>query len=136
MSVENRQHGLPRIDDLRAAPARTRFLSIEPLLEDLGQLDLSGIHWVIVGGESGPGARPMKAEWVAIDPRPVPGGRRAVLLQAVGRGPQSEGRPAELDGRTYDEKPSRCLVAAVPGQRVRLAMIDNVKHWGKEPIPA
>ncbi len=64
VSVENRRDGLPRIDDLRAAPARTRFLSVEPLLEDLGPLDLTGIHWVIVGGESGPGARPMHPDWV------------------------------------------------------------------------
>src|SRR5216684_1318308 len=53
VSVENRKHGLPRIEHLRAAPARVRFLSIEPLLEDLGHVDLEGINWVIVGGESG-----------------------------------------------------------------------------------
>lgn len=53
-----------RIDALRACPARIRFLSLEPLLGDLGKLDLTDIHWVIVGGESGPGARPMKEEWV------------------------------------------------------------------------
>lgn len=64
VSVENRKHGLPRIDELRSAPAQVRFLSIEPLLEDLGEIDLSGISWVIVGGESGPGARPMSADWV------------------------------------------------------------------------
>ena len=64
VSVEDRKYGLPRIDHLRAATAKVRFLSIEPLLEDLGEFDLSGISWVIVGGESGPGARPMKKEWV------------------------------------------------------------------------
>ncbi len=64
VSVENRRDGLPRVDDLRASPARTRFLSVEPLLEDLGPFDLTGIHWVIVGGESGPGARPMNKDWV------------------------------------------------------------------------
>lgn len=53
-----------RIDLLREVPARVRFLSIEPLVGDPGTLDLSGIHWVIVGGESGPGARPMQLEWV------------------------------------------------------------------------
>jgi protein gp37 len=61
VSVENRKHGLPRIEYLRAAPAKVRFLSVEPLLEDLGQLNLDGIHWVIVGGESGHGARPMES---------------------------------------------------------------------------
>lgn len=62
VSVEDRKYGLPRIDHLREAPAYTRFLSIEPLLEDLGRIDLTGIDWVIVGGESGPGARPMRKD--------------------------------------------------------------------------
>lgn len=64
VSVEDRKYGLPRIDILRETPAAVRFLSIEPLLEDLGPLDLRGIHWVIVGGESGPGARALQPEWV------------------------------------------------------------------------
>jgi len=64
VSVENKKHGLPRIDHLRAASPAMAFLSIEPLLEDIGTIDLTDIDWVIVGGESGPGARPMAAEWV------------------------------------------------------------------------
>jgi protein gp37 len=60
VSVENKRHGLPRVQHLREAPAVTRFLSIEPLLEDLGHINLDGINWVIVGGVSGPGARPMQ----------------------------------------------------------------------------
>jgi len=60
--VENRKHGLPRIDLLRDTPAQVRFLSIEPLLEHLGPINLKGINWVIVGGESGPGARPNRAK--------------------------------------------------------------------------
>ncbi len=64
VSVEDRRYGLPRIADLQAAPVAVRFLSIEPLLESLGDLPLKGISWVIVGGESGPGARAMKEEWV------------------------------------------------------------------------
>jgi protein gp37 len=64
VSVEDKRYGLPRIDVLRRIDAATRFLSIEPLLEDLGALELTGIHWVIVGGETGPKARPMKAKWV------------------------------------------------------------------------
>lgn len=64
VSVEDRRHGVPRIAQLAKVSATVRFLSVEPLLEDLGELDLSGIHWVIVGGESGPKARPMKTEWV------------------------------------------------------------------------
>jgi protein gp37 len=64
VSVEDRRYGLPRVDQFRNSPALLRFLSIEPLLEDLGEMNLDGIHWVIVGGESGPGARPMRPEWV------------------------------------------------------------------------
>ncbi|MDR1351245.1 MAG: phage Gp37/Gp68 family protein [Zoogloeaceae bacterium] len=64
VTVEDRKYGVARIDFLRQVAAKVRFLSAEPLLEDLGTLDLSGIHWIIVGGESGPRARPMCAEWV------------------------------------------------------------------------
>ncbi|MGA2228468.1 MAG: phage Gp37/Gp68 family protein [Syntrophobacteraceae bacterium] len=64
VTVENRAHGVPRLDALRQLPAAVRFFSAEPLLEDLGEIDLTGMDWVIVGGESGPSARPMKAEWV------------------------------------------------------------------------
>ncbi len=64
VSVEDKKYGKPRIPDLQAIKARTRFLSIEPLLEDLGKIRLAGIHWVIVGGESGFGARPMEEHWV------------------------------------------------------------------------
>ena len=64
VSVENRRHGVPRFDVLRTVDARVRFLSVEPLLEDLGAIDLDGIQWVIVGGESGHKARPMRKEWV------------------------------------------------------------------------
>lgn len=63
VSVENRKQGLPRIDILRNTPAKIRFLSIEPLLEDLGVIDLTGIDWLIIGGESGPGARPFNLAW-------------------------------------------------------------------------
>lgn len=63
VSVEDRRYGIPRIPILKELECEVRFLSVEPLLEDLGSLDLSGIHWVIVGGESGHKARPMKPEW-------------------------------------------------------------------------
>jgi protein gp37 len=63
VSVENRKHGVPRIDLLRQVPAAVRFLSVEPLLEDLGDIDLAGIHWVLIGGESGPKARPFDLAW-------------------------------------------------------------------------
>ena len=64
VSVENRKHGVPRIRLLRGINVKIRFLSVEPLLERLGKLDLDGIGWVIVGGESGAKARPMEVEWV------------------------------------------------------------------------
>ena len=64
VTVEDHKHGLPRIDILRQIPAKTRFLSIEPLLEDIGEINLSGINWVIVGGESGKNARPIFFQWV------------------------------------------------------------------------
>jgi len=64
VSVENKRHGLPRLRKLQKTHIAVRFLSIEPLLEDLGEIDLTGIAWVIVGGESGPAARPMQPNWV------------------------------------------------------------------------
>lgn len=64
VSVENKRHGVPRIDFLREINASVRFLSIEPLLEDLGSINLNGINWVIVGGESGHNARLMEQKWV------------------------------------------------------------------------
>lgn len=64
VTVEDRQYGLPRLESLRQVSAPIRFASVEPLLENLGAIDLNGIHWVIVGGESGPKARPMRQEWV------------------------------------------------------------------------
>lgn len=63
VSVEDKKYGRPRIAELQTINAKTRFLSIEPLLEDLGQIRLKGIHWVIVGGESGQKARPMEKDW-------------------------------------------------------------------------
>lgn len=63
VTVEDKKHGVPRIDRLRNIDATIKFLSVEPLLEDIGEIDLTGIHWVIVGGESGAKARPMKKEW-------------------------------------------------------------------------
>lgn len=98
-----------RVAHLRAAPAGVRFLSVEPLIGPVGELDLSGIHWVIVGGESGPRARPMEAAWV----RDV---RRQCEEQGVafffkqwgGIRPKAGGR--SLDGREWNEMPA--LLAA------------------------
>ena len=112
VSVEDRRYGLPRIKHLQQAPVRVRFLSIEPLLEDIGAIDLSGISWVIVGGESGPGARPMKKEWVVSIRRQCKNyGVPFFFKQWGGVRKTKNGR--ELDGRTYDEYPKR-VAAPVP----------------------
>ncbi len=106
VSVEDRRYGLPRISELQAAPAAMRFLSIEPLLEDLGPLDLRGIHWVIVGGESGIGARPIQREWVvSIRQQCADEGVPFFFKQWGGMHKKRSGR--NLDGRTYDEFPHR-----------------------------
>ncbi|HEX3681578.1 MAG TPA: phage Gp37/Gp68 family protein [Bryobacteraceae bacterium] len=104
VSVEDRRYGLPRMQQLQDAPAAMRFLSIEPLLEDLGRLDLRHLHWVIVGGESGPGARPMQPEWV----HGILAQCRSTAIpfffkQWGGRQKRRSGRL--LGGRTYDELP-------------------------------
>lgn len=112
VSVENKRHGVPRIEQLRRVPARTRFLSIEPLLEDVGDLDLTGIHWVIVGGESGHGARPMSAEWVrriqrACEAQDVHFFFKqwgAFGVDGVRRAKKANGR--ELDGTTWNAMPA------------------------------
>lgn len=105
VSVEDRNHGVPRIDVLRATPAAKRFLSIEPLLEDLGTLNLADIDWVIAGGESGPGARPMNREWVAsIRDQCRSAGVPFFFKQWGGTRKSRTGRL--LDGRTHDEFPS------------------------------
>jgi protein gp37 len=109
VSVEDRKYGLPRIDHLRQAPAEVRFLSIEPLLEDLGEVDLSGISWVIVGGESGPGARPMKKEWV-ISIRNQCREQRVPFFFKQWGGVRKAKNGRLLDGRTYDEYPGRSSV--------------------------
>lgn len=104
VSVENRRAGLPRIQQLRAAKANVRFLSIEPLLEALEEINLDGISWVIVGGESGAGARPMHKEWVVSIRNQC---RRAnvpfFFKQWGGTRKKKAGR--ELEGRTWDEMP-------------------------------
>lgn len=105
VSIEDKKYGVPRISLLRDATAGRRFLSIEPLLEDLGEVDLSGIDWVIVGGESGPGARRMDAAWVrAIRDQCVEQNVAFFFKQWGGVFKNRTGR--ELDGRTWDEFPS------------------------------
>ena len=98
-----------RIDHLRAVPAAVRFLSCEPLLTALPELDLDGIDWVIVGGESGPRARPMDPAWVAdIRDQCVDADVAFFFKQWGGRTPKANGR--ELDGRTWDDMPALASV--------------------------
>ena len=116
VSVENRQHGLPRIDQLREARPRVAFLSIEPLLENLGHFSLKDIHWVIVGGESGPGARPLDGDWV----RSIRGfcenaGVPFFFKQWGGVRKKKNGRV--LDGRTYDGYPNQANARGPQTQR-------------------
>jgi len=124
VSVEDRKYGLPRIDDLRGAPAKVRFLSIEPLLEDLGQLDLSGISWVIVGGESGPGARPMRKDWV-ISIRDQCREQRVPFFFKQWGGVRKAKNGRMLDQRTYDEYPARAQ-APIPDKDQCLALADAI----------
>jgi protein gp37 len=114
VSVENRRHGFPRIDELREAPATIRFLSIEPLLEDLGEIDLTGIHWVIVGGESGPRSRPMQPAWVESIRDQCAAADVAFFFKQWGTYGPKDGRIERLgkraagrilSGRTWDEYP-------------------------------
>ncbi|MBI4362442.1 MAG: phage Gp37/Gp68 family protein [Euryarchaeota archaeon] len=102
-SVENADYKW-RIDMLRGVPASTRFLSIEPLIGPMGNLDLEGIHWVIVGGESGPQARPMEAEWAReVRDQCHEAGVAFFFKQWGGTRKKLTGRI--LDGRTWDEYP-------------------------------
>lgn len=112
VSVEDRNYGLPRIGHLQSTPAVVRFLSIEPLLENLGQFDLSGISWAIVGGESGPGARPMREEWV-ISIRDMCASARVPFFFKQWGGVRKKKNGRLLRGQTYDEYPAR-VAATVP----------------------
>ena len=115
VSVEDRRHGVPRIDHLRRIQGGIRFLSVEPLLEDLGKLNLRNIDWVIVGGESGPKARPMDEKWVhRVKAQCEKQGVKFFFKQwgtwgndGIRRSKTANGRL--LDGRTWDEMPERAV---------------------------
>jgi protein gp37 len=131
VSVEDKKYGLPRVEDLRQTPAVIRFLSIEPLLEDIGEFELTRINWLIVGGESGRGARPMEKEWVE---------RLQALCQKSGvafffkqwGGVQKSKTGRMLNGRTYDEMPER-KTTRVPPKQLRLhaaaTIQERATHW-------
>lgn len=112
VSVEDRKYGVPRIDYLRGIDAPVRFLSIEPLLEDLGELNLAGIDWVIVGGELANKARPMSPEWAKRIQQQARAAGSAFFFKQWGswgadgvrRTKSANGRL--LNGRTWDEMPT------------------------------
>lgn len=107
VSVESPRY-VDRIHHLRTVPAAVRFLSVEPLLAQIPSLPLDDMDWVIVGGESGPGSRPMAADWVReIRDRCVSGGVRFFFKQWGGTRKRRTGRL--LDGRTWDEMPQPVL---------------------------
>ncbi len=116
VTVEDRMHGVPRIELLREIEANVRFLSVEPLIEDVGQLNLTRIGWVIVGGESGAKARPMEAAWArSVRDQCAAAGVPFFFKQwgahgsdGVRRAKARNGR--ELDGRTHDAMPYRSAV--------------------------
>lgn len=131
VSVEDKRHGIPRIAHLRGTAAAVKFLSIEPLLEDLGEVDISGVDWVIVGGESGAGARPMAAAWVKMlfqncRRQNIP----FFFKQWGGVFKSTAGRT--LHGRTYDEMPE-FEIAQIPSKITRVLAASSwqnrVQYW-------
>jgi protein gp37 len=124
VSVENRKHGLQRVEHLRDAPAGIRFLSIEPLLEDLDQINLERIRWVIVGGESGPGARPMAENWVLSIRDQCKRARVPFFFKQWG-GVRKGEHGRTLRGRTYDEYP-KIPFQPVPGNKERRSEISGI----------
>ena len=119
VSVEDRRYGLPRVEHLRSSPTAIKFLSIEPLLEDLGRFDISGIHWAIVGGESGRGARPMQKVWVDGVLRLCRKEKVAFFFKQWG-GVRKSATGRRLNSRTYDEMPLP-QAKAMPAKHIRSA---------------
>lgn len=120
VSVEDRKYGVPRIDHLRLIDASIRFLSVEPLLADVRELDLTGIDWVIVGGESGRRARPMNPAWVErIQEQCDEQGVKFFFKQWGGWGADGKRRSKkangrEFKGRQWNEMPPIPIVAVEP----------------------
>jgi protein gp37 len=113
-SVENADY-LPRLDQLRRTRAAVRFVSFEPLVGSVGDPDMRGVHWAIVGGESGPGARPMRQSWVeAILEACRRHGAAFFFKQWGGRRKKSAGR--QLRGRTFDEYPLTARADRLAGE--------------------
>ena len=103
VTVENSKY-ISRIDDLRKTPAKVKFISAEPLLSKIPDIDLSDIHWVIVGGESGPGARPIEKEWV-LDIRDQCVEANVAFFFKQWGGIQKKKTGRSIDGKIYSEMP-------------------------------
>jgi protein gp37 len=131
VSVEDRRYGLPRVAHLRATPAAVKFLSIEPLLEDLGQFEISGIDWAIVGGESGVGARPMEKRWVQDIHKICRRDQVAFFFKQWG-GVRKATTGRILNGRTYDEMP-RLEAQCMPTRDDRLSA---ASAWDRKTAPS
>ena len=110
VSVENKKHGIPRISILRSVPAQLRFLSVEPLLEDVAdELDLAGIHWVVVGGESDyTNPRPMKPEWALNAIEKCKTANVPVFLKQLGGSKKINGHWGgnSINGKTWTQMPN------------------------------
>jgi protein gp37 len=133
VSVENRQFGVPRIAHLSESGAAVKFLSVEPLIQDIGIVNLNEINWMIVGGESGPGARPMEADWVRSLRRQCrDSGVKFFFKQWGGVRKHLTGRT--LDGRVYNEFPER-TVAHLPENSRRTSLISAVQQISSSFIP-
>jgi protein gp37 len=136
VSVEDKKYGSPRILHLRHAPATVRFLSIEPLLEDLGRINLKGIHWVIVGGESGHGARPMEPAWVDAIKQQCDEQGSLFFFKQWG-GVQKAKRGRHLNGRTYDNMPVQMSLRP-PDRTMRDQLLRDLtpltQGWTRAPL--
>jgi protein gp37 len=131
VSVEDRRFGVPRIEHLLNAKVAMKFLSIEPLLEDLGDINISGVNWVIVGGESGPGARVMRKAWVERIFKLCRRNKIPFFFKQWG-GVHKSSAGRKLNGRTYDEMPS-VSTTAIPTRAFRVSASHewqaNAKRW-------
>jgi protein gp37 len=134
VSVEDRKYGLPRLEALRQTSAAMKFLSVEPLLEDLGDVNFGGIDWVIVGGESGHGARPMEEAWVQKIKRQCAAAKVPFFFKQWG-GVHKSRAGRLLDGRTFDHMPDRTLNNP-PTYRARKELIREVGSWRISTMPS
>jgi protein gp37 len=133
VSVENRTYGVPRIESLRGSKAKMKFLSVEPLLEDLGEVNVRGIDWVIVGGESGRGARPIDESWVVNIQRRCERAQVPFFFKQWG-GTNKKAAGRLLRGRTYDAMPPRAR-ASMPEKASRAELsLDLTQRFMRENV--